>query len=83
MPKTQAKAPNALTLLKEDHDKVKDAFDYAMKNGRKKVTIVRYKGQENTIIELDMDPLLEGGPVPPFYVKPRDVIYVPAKIQWF
>jgi hemerythrin-like domain-containing protein len=26
MPKTQAKAPNALTLLKEDHDKVKDAF---------------------------------------------------------
>ena len=26
MTKTQAKAPNALTMLKEDHDKVKDAF---------------------------------------------------------
>ena len=26
MPKTQAKAPDVLTLLKEDHDKVKDAF---------------------------------------------------------
>jgi hemerythrin superfamily protein len=26
MPKTQAKAPNVITLLKEDHDKVKEAF---------------------------------------------------------
>ena len=26
MTKTQAKAPNALTMLKEDHDKVKEAF---------------------------------------------------------
>ena len=26
MPKTQAKAPNAIDLLKEDHDKVKEAF---------------------------------------------------------
>ena len=62
---------------------IMEAGGFSPGANRKKVTVVRYKGQENTIIELDLDPLLSGGPVPPFYVKPRDVIHVPAKVQWF
>lgn len=56
---------------------------FAESANRKKVTVIRYIGEKNTLIELDLDPLLTGGPVPPFYVKPRDVIHVPSKIQWF
>ncbi|HWI35415.1 MAG TPA: hemerythrin domain-containing protein [Burkholderiales bacterium] len=41
MPKTQAKAPNALTLLKEDHDKVKDAFKQFEDLDRADVTTCR------------------------------------------
>jgi len=27
--------------------------------------------------------VFEGGPVSRFYLKPRDVVYVPKKMQWF
>ena len=50
---------------------------------RKKVTIVRYEGDQNTIITLDLEAILSGGPVPPFFVRPRDIVHVPAKVQWF
>ena len=41
MPKTQAKALNALTLLKEDHDKVKEAFKEFEKIDRSDVETCR------------------------------------------
>jgi hypothetical protein len=50
---------------------------------RKKVTVVRYEGDHNTFYTLNLEPLLTGGPVPPFYVRPKDIIHVPAKVQWF
>jgi polysaccharide export outer membrane protein len=48
-----------------------------------RVTIVRYIGDTNTLIHLNLDPIYEGGLVLPFYVKPRDIIYIPTKMQWF
>jgi polysaccharide export outer membrane protein len=62
---------------------IMEASGFTPTANRKTVTVIRYIGEKNTIIELDLDPLLVGGPVPPFYVKPRDVIHVPTKIQWF
>jgi hemerythrin-like domain-containing protein len=41
MPKTQAKAPNAIDLLKEDHDKVKKAFKQFEKMDRSDVESCR------------------------------------------
>ena len=41
MPKMQAKAPNAITLLKEDHDKVKEAFKQFEKMDRSDVETCR------------------------------------------
>jgi polysaccharide biosynthesis/export protein len=49
----------------------------------KKVTISRYEENGNVTYSVDLKPLFEGGPVSRFYLKPRDVVYVPKKIQWF
>lgn len=49
----------------------------------KKVTVIRYEGKDNTTYELDLQPVYRGGPVPPFYLMPRDVVNVPKKVQWF
>ncbi len=49
----------------------------------KKVTVIRYEGDKNVLYTLNLDPVLSGGQVPPFYVKPRDTIRVPEKVQWF
>lgn len=48
-----------------------------------RVTITRYIGAENYTWVLDLTPLREGGPVPRFYLWPRDALYVPKKMQWF
>jgi len=50
---------------------------------QKKVTIIRYNGNNNKTIDLNLEPVLSGGPVPPFYVRPRDIVHVPTKMQWF
>jgi polysaccharide biosynthesis/export protein len=50
---------------------------------RKKITIIRYEGDQNTTCTLNLEPLLSGGPVPPFYLRPRDIVHVPQKVQWF
>jgi polysaccharide export outer membrane protein len=49
----------------------------------KRVTIIRYEGLDNRTFELNLQPVYSGGPVPPFYLKPRDVVNVPRKVQWF
>lgn len=49
----------------------------------KKVTVIRYEGLDNTTYELDLAPVYTGGPVSPFYLKPRDAVHVPKKVQWF
>lgn len=49
----------------------------------KKVTVSRYEGDVNVTYTANLKPAFEGGPISRFYVKPRDVVYVPKKIQWF
>jgi polysaccharide export outer membrane protein len=49
----------------------------------KKVTVIRYEGIDNTTFELNLEGIYTGEPVAPFYLKPRDVVNVPAKVQWF
>lgn len=48
-----------------------------------KVTVIRYEGPDNKTFELNLEPVYSGGPVPPFYLKPRDAVHVPKKVQWF
>jgi protein involved in polysaccharide export with SLBB domain len=62
---------------------IEEAGGFAETANRKKVTVIRYKGNENTVIELNLEPILTGGPVPPFYLRPHDIVHVPSKIQWF
>jgi polysaccharide export outer membrane protein len=49
----------------------------------KRVKVFRYEGDENVTYELDLQPVYDGGPVPPFYLKPRDAVHVHKKFQWF
>lgn len=49
----------------------------------KKVTVIRYEGEQNTVYHLNLAPIMSGGPVSPFYLRPRDIVYVPQKVQWF
>jgi polysaccharide export outer membrane protein len=62
---------------------VEEAGGFTEAANRKKVTVIRYKGNQNTVIELNLEPVLTGGPVPPFYLRPHDIVHVPTKIQWF
>ncbi len=49
----------------------------------KKVSVIRYEGDQNHLYYLNLMPALEGGPVPPFFLKPRDIVTVPIKKEWF
>ncbi len=62
---------------------IEEAGGFAETANKKKVTIVRYKGLTNSVIHLNLEPVLTGEHVPPFYLKPRDIIHVPTKVQWF
>lgn len=62
---------------------IMEAGGFAETANRKKVTVIRYEGGQNTPIPLNMDPLMKGGPVPQFFLRPRDIIHVPQKMQWF
>ncbi len=62
---------------------VMEAGGFAEVANKRKVTVVRYKGNQNYVIELNLEPVLSGGQVPPFYLRPRDIVHVPTKIQWF
>ena len=62
---------------------VEEAGGFAETANRKKVTVIRYKGSANSVIELNLEPVLTGGQVPPFYLRPRDIVHVPTKMQWF
>ena len=58
MTKAQAKAPNALTMLKEDHDKVKDAFKQFESLDREDVATCR-ELVESVCADLRVHTLLE------------------------
>lgn len=62
---------------------VLEAGGFATDANLERVTIIRYEGLENTIYELNLEPVYSGGPVAPFYLEPRDVVNVPRKVQWF
>ena len=49
----------------------------------KQIMVTRWEGNENITWILNLRPLYEGAPVSPFYLKPRDSVYVPQKVQWF
>jgi polysaccharide export outer membrane protein len=49
----------------------------------KRITVIRYQGLDNKTFHLNLEPVYSGGPVPPFYLQPRDVVNVPKKVQWF
>ena len=42
-----------------------------------------YDGDDNYTYHLNLSPALEGGPVARFYLKPRDIVNVPIKVEWF
>jgi protein involved in polysaccharide export with SLBB domain len=62
---------------------VMEAGGFTETANKKKVSVVRYEGETNSIYILNLDPILSGGHVPPFYLKPRDIVDVPQKVQWF
>ncbi len=72
-------------------DRPLTALDAIMESGgfnldqanMKKVTVIRYEGDQNTVFQLNFAPLLSGGPVSPFYLRPKDIVHVPQKVQWF
>jgi polysaccharide biosynthesis/export protein len=49
----------------------------------KKVTVIRYEGDQNVVYQLNLEPIMSGGPVPQFYLQPKDIVHVPQKVQWF
>jgi polysaccharide biosynthesis/export protein len=49
----------------------------------KKVSVIRYDGNTNTVFHLNLEPVMSGGQVLPFYLRPRDIVNVPTKVQWF
>ena len=71
-----------------DHDlttleAILEAGGFMSDANMKKVTVSRYEGEMNVTYTVNLKPVFEGGPVSRFYLKPRDVVYVPKKMQWF
>jgi polysaccharide export outer membrane protein len=62
---------------------IMEAGGFSETANRKKVSVIRYEGDTNSIYFLNLDPILSGGHVPPFYLKPKDIVDVPQKVQWF
>jgi polysaccharide export outer membrane protein len=61
---------------------VMESGGFADNADRKKVQVVRYVGDENQTWTINLD-VLSGDPVPPFYLRAKDILHVPAKFQWF
>jgi polysaccharide export outer membrane protein len=49
----------------------------------KRIMVTRWENNINQTWILNLKPLYEGAPVSPFYLHPRDSVYVPKKVQWF
>lgn len=60
-----------------------EAGGFLETSNMKKVTVMRYEGERNVVYQLNLAPLYEGAPLSQFFLQPRDVVQVPAKIQWF
>ena len=49
----------------------------------KKVGVVRWENGQNKRYTLDLRSELQGQALEPFYLRPKDIVIVPQKIQWF
>ena len=49
----------------------------------KKVGVVRWENGRNVRYTLDLRSALQGQALEPFYLRPRDIVEVPSKVQWF
>ena len=67
------------------------AFDAIMESGGfdkakadlTAVVVVRQENGQSRKFSLNLQKILEGVQVPPFYLKPFDTVYVPEKFSWF
>lgn len=57
-------------------------FDYAKANSGG-VVVIRHDGGKTVTFTLDLKPVLKGKPTEPFYLKSRDIVFVPEKFNWF
>lgn len=68
-----------LTVL----EAIMEAGGYGSASNLKRVEVIRYVDDRNTIYYLNLEPVLSGNPVSPFYLRPRDIVNVPQKVEWF
>ena len=68
-----------LTVL----EAIMEAGGYGAGADLEEVSVIRYYSGRNVTYYLDLEPVLSGGPVSPFYLRPGDIVTVPQKIQWF
>jgi polysaccharide export outer membrane protein len=57
-------------------------FDYAKAN-LKMVKVIRTQGSEVKTFIVDLRGVRSGAPIPPFYVRPSDIIFVPERFNLF
>jgi polysaccharide export outer membrane protein len=57
-------------------------FDHA-KADLANVTVIREEGGQTKNIVVNLKLVLSGKQATPFYLKPADIVYVPAKFSWF
>ena len=62
---------------------IMEAGGYTEVANLEKVGIVRWEDGRNVRYTLNLEPSLQGQAIEPFYVKPRDIVEVPRKVQWF
>ena len=57
-------------------------FDYSKAN-LVQVRVIRHEGGQVKTFTLNLKQVLDGKQSTPFYLKPSDIVYVPAKFSWF
>ena len=62
---------------------IMEAGGYNETANLKKVGVVRWENGRNIRYTLDLRPSLRGQALEPFYLRPRDIVDVPQKVQWF
>lgn len=62
---------------------IMEAGGYSETANLNKVGVIRWEDGKNVRYTLDLMPSLQGQATEPFYLKPRDIVEVPRKVQWF
>ena len=62
---------------------IMEAGGYGAGANLEEVSVIRYSSGRNVTYYLNLEPVLTGNPVAPFYLRPGDIVTVPQKIQWF